>query len=79
MDVNGELSRTARGLCVDLLGLAALLPLGLSLLDQALLACVFMVYVCALGRRADRRLVVDSVNETGNESRVAENLYDCEE
>lgn len=61
-------------MCLGLLGLGALLPLGLSLLDQALLAGILVLDLGALGDRVEGRLVVDSVDETGHKSRVAENL-----
>jgi hypothetical protein len=63
------------GLClVLLLGLGLLLVLGLGLLDQALLASVLVLDLCALGDGVEGRLVVDTVDETGNESRVTEDL-----
>lgn len=65
---------TTGRLLLDLLGLGLLLPLGLSLLDQALLACVLMLDLCALRDGVERRLVVDTVDNTGDESRVAEDL-----
>ena len=65
---------TAGRLLLDLLGLGLLLPLGLSLLDQALLACILMLDLCALRDGVERRLVVDTVDDTGDESRVAEDL-----
>jgi len=67
-------SHTAARLLLGLLGLGLLLPLGLSLLDQALLACVLMFNLCALRGGVERRLVVNTVNNTGDESRVAEDL-----
>lgn len=67
--------RTSAGLCLDLLlGLGLLLVLGLGLLDQALLAGVFMLNLCALGDGVERGLVVNTIDETGNESRVTEDL-----
>ena len=58
----------------SLLGLSLLLVFGLSLLDQALLASVLVLDFCALGHGVEGGLVVDTVNETGNESRVTEDL-----
>lgn len=69
-----KVSHTAAGLLLGLLGLGLLLPLGLSLLDQALLACVLMLDLCALRNGVERRLVVNTVDKTGDESRVAEDL-----
>ena len=47
------LSHTAASLCLGLLGHSALLPLRLGLLDQALLACVLMLDLCALRLRVE--------------------------
>jgi hypothetical protein len=69
-----RVSHTAAGLLLGLLGLGLLPPLGLSLLDQALLACVLMLDLCALRNGVERRLVVNTVDNTGDESRVAEDL-----
>lgn len=69
-----EIGNGARGLRLNLLGLGLLPPLGLGLLDQTLLAGVFVLDLGALSLRADRRLVVDTIDETGNESRVAEDV-----
>lgn len=66
--------RTSTGLWLGLLGHGLLLPLGLGLLDQALLACVLMLDLCALRNGVERRLVVNTVDKTGDESRVAEDL-----
>lgn len=51
-----------------------LLPLGLGLLDQALLAGIFTRGFGLLGAGGDGGLVVNTVDETGNESRVTEDL-----
>ena len=67
--------RTSARLCLGLLlGLGLLLVLGLGLLDETLLASVLVLDLCALGDGVERGLVVDTVDETGNESRVTEDL-----
>lgn len=66
---------TATGLCLSLLGHCLLLPFSLGLLNQALLARVLMLDFCALSLGGKRRLAVNTIDETGNESRVTENLY----
>lgn len=69
------IKRTSAGLCLGLLlGLGLLLVFGLGLLDQALLASILVLDLCALGNRVERGLVVNTVNETSNESRVTEDL-----
>jgi hypothetical protein len=63
-------------LCLNLLlGLGLLLVLGLGLLDQALLAGVLVLDLRALGDGVEGGLVVDTVDDTSNESRVTEDLY----
>ena len=64
---------TTRCLCV--LGLRLLLPLGLGLLNQALLAGIFAVGLSTASGSGERGLVVETVDETSHESRVTENLY----
>lgn len=71
----GGIKRTSAGLCLGLLGLGLLLVFGLGLLDQALLASILVLNLRALGHRVEGGLVVDTVDKTGNESRVTENLY----
>lgn len=72
----GGIKRTSAGLCLGLLlGLGLLLVFGLGLLDQALLASILVLNLCALGHRVEGGLVVNTVDETGNESRVTEDLY----
>ena len=56
------------------LGRRLLLPLCLGLLDQALLAGIFTFGLGVLSSGGDRRLVVETVDETGNEGRIAQNL-----
>ena len=67
-------SHTARGLCLSLLGLGLLPPLGLSLLDQTLLAGILVLNLGALSLGVEGRLVVNTIDETGNKSRVTEYL-----
>lgn len=63
-------------MCLNLLlGLGLLLVLGLGLLDQALLAGVLVLDLRALGDGVEGGLVVDTVDDTSNESRVTEDLY----
>jgi hypothetical protein len=59
---------------LGLLGLGLLPPLGLSLLNQTLLAGVLVLDLGALGLGVEGGLVVNTVDETGNESRVTEDL-----
>lgn len=69
------IKRTSAGLCLGLLlGLGLLPVFGLGLLDQALLASILVLDLCALGHRVERGLVVNTIDETGNESRVTEDL-----
>ena len=56
------------------LGRRLLLPLCLGLLDQALLAGVFAFGLGMLSTGGDRRLVIETVDETGNKGRIAQNL-----
>jgi hypothetical protein len=56
------------------LGLGLLLVFRLGLLDQSLLASILVLDLCALGHGVEGGLVVDTVDETGNESRVTEDL-----
>lgn len=71
-----EMKRTSASLCLGLLlGLGLLLVFGLSLLDQALLASVLLLDLCALGHGVEGGLVVEAVEDTGNESRVTEDLW----
>ena len=56
------------------LGRRLLPPLSLGLLDQALLAGIFAFGLGVLSSGGDRRLVVETVDETGNEGRIAQNL-----
>jgi hypothetical protein len=67
-------SRTAGGLRLGLLGLGLLPPLGLGLFNQTLLAGVLVLDLGALGLGGEGGLVVDTIDETGNESRVTEDL-----
>jgi hypothetical protein len=57
-----------------LLGLGLLPVFGLGLLDEALLASILVLNLGALGHGVEGGLVVDTVNETGNEGRVTEDL-----
>ena len=73
---SSQKTHTSTGLCLrSSRGSGLLLPFCLSLLNQVRLAFVFTVGFRMSSMGVERRLVVDTIDETGYESRITENLY----
>ena len=72
---SSQKTHTSTGLCLrSSRGSGLLLPFCLSLLNQVRLAFVFTGGFRMSSLGVERRLVVDTVEETGYESRITENL-----
>ena len=73
---SSQKTHTSTGLCLrSSRGSGLLLPFCLSLLNQVRLAFVFTVGFRMSSMGVERRLVVDTIDETGYESRITDNLY----